>query len=79
MRSDFHLMKIIPIIHLTAGGLGRRGQQTVTHTVQSLSQTNGGGIARNSKLAPALLPADQVLFGLLLGGGSRGDGGTRRR
>lgn len=30
---DFHLMKIISIIHLTAGGLGRQSQQTVTHTV----------------------------------------------
>lgn len=61
---DFHLMKIISIIHLTAGGLRRQSQQTVTHTVQSVSQTNDWEMTHNSKLALVLLPADQMLFGL---------------
>lgn len=30
---DFYLMKIISIIHVTAGGLCRQSQQTITHTV----------------------------------------------
>lgn len=57
---DFHLMEMISIIHLTAGGLRRQSQQTGTHTVQSVSQTNDWEITHNSKLAPALLPADQI-------------------
>lgn len=77
MRSDAwpdsHLMKIISIIHLTAGGLRRPSQQTVTHTVSSVSQTNDCKITHNSKLALELLPADQMLFGLFLGRQSRGD------
>lgn len=49
-------MEEIFIIHLTAG----RSQQTVTRSVQSVSQTNDWKITHNSKLAPALLPADQI-------------------
>ena len=33
MLGLIHPMKMISIIHLTAGGLGRQSQQTVTHTV----------------------------------------------
>lgn len=36
---DFHLMKMISIIHLTAGGLRRQSQQTVTHTVSAKQMT----------------------------------------
>lgn len=55
---DFYLMKMISIIQLTAGGLRRQSQQTITCTVQSVIQTNERNIPHNSKLALVLLPRD---------------------